>query len=214
MNWPGNIKRLDISFDTGDAVLEDSNGNPAIDASTGLIKDNATTVWSTEVDGANVGKGGVGALLATTNLSARANRLWTNTGTGEALELFNSTNIDPAAYGFDITEPDDQFELLYSIWGVSGQTELDEVIRWGVGYDTEDEDEDDSSDDNRPWLLGDILHSKPHIVNYGALGSFTKTNPDIRILVGTNAGFLHMFGNSDGEEDWAFFAKELGSVLD
>ncbi|MCB1704838.1 MAG: hypothetical protein KDI17_08245 [Halioglobus sp.] len=212
-NWPGNIKRLDISFDTGDAVLEDSNGDPAIDASTGLIKDNATTVWSTEVDGANVGKGGVGGLLATTNLSARANRLWTNTGTDEALELFSSANIDTAAYGFDITEPEDQLALLYSVWGVSDQAELNEVIRWGVGYDTEDEDEDDSTNDNRPWLLGDILHSKPHIVNYGALGSFTNENPDIRILVGTNAGFLHMFGNSDGEEDWAFFAKELGSVL-
>lgn len=213
MNWPGNIKRLDLSFESGDAVLEDSNGDPAIDSSTGLIKDNATTVWSTEIDGANVGKGGVGALLARTNLSSRANRLYSNTGTNEALELFSSANIDPQAYGFHITDPGNEAALLFSLWGVGGQSELNEVIRWGIGYDTEDEDEDDSTSDNRPWLLADILHSKPHIINYGALGSFTEQNPDIRILVGTNAGFLHMFGNSDGEEDWAFFAKELGSVL-
>ncbi len=213
MNWPGNIKRLDIAFDSGDAVLEDSNGDPAIDASTGLIKDNATTLWSPEVDGANVGKGGVGGLLATTNLTSRADRLYTNTGTNQALEKFDIANIDAVAYGFDITEPLRQLDLLYSVWGVSGLSELTEVVRWGIGYDTEDEDEDNSTSDNRPWLLGDILHSKPHIVNYGALGSFTKENPDIRILVGTNAGFLHMFGNSDGQEDWAFFAKELGSVL-
>ncbi len=213
MNWPGNIKRLDISFDSGDAVLVDSNGDPAIDTSTGLIKDNATTLWSNEIDGANVAKGGVGGILATTNLAARANRLYSNTGVNQALELFNILNINAAAYGFDITDPLNQNDLLYSVWGVSGLSELTEVIKWGVGYDTEDEDEDDSTIDNRPWLLGDILHSKPHIVNYGALGSFTRENPDIRILVGTNAGFLHMFGNSDGEEDWAFFAKELGSVL-
>lgn len=212
-NWPGNIKRLDISFASGDAVLVDSDGVPAIDTATGLIKDNATTLWSTEIDGANVEKGGVGALLARADLAARANRLYSNTGTGEALQLFNSSNIDAAAYGFDVTDPDNQDDLLYSYWGVRDRSELNEVIRWGVGYDTQDEDEDDSTDDNRPWILADILHSKPHIVNYGARSGFTQENPDLRILVGTNAGFLHMFGNSDGEEDWAFFAKELGSTL-
>ena len=41
-------------------------------------------------------------------------------------------------------------------------------------------------------------------MNYGALGAFTVADPDLRIVVGTNAGF-HMFGNDDGEEDWAFF---------
>lgn len=213
MNWPGNIKRLDIAFDSGEAVLEDKNGQPAIDTSTGLIKDNATTLWSNEIDGAKVEKGGVGALLANTNLATRANRLWTNTGTNQALELFNTANIDAAAYGFDVTNPGEEDAALFSFWGVKDRTELNKVINWGRGYDTEDEDDDNSTTDNRPWILADILHSKPHIVNYGARGSYTKENPDIRILVGTNAGFLHMFGNSDGEEDWAFFAKELGSAL-
>ena len=33
------------------------------------------------------------------------------------------------------------------------------------------------------------------------------------MLVGTNAGFVHMFGNDNGQEDWAFFPKELASIL-
>ena len=43
-----------------------------------------------------------------------------------------------------------------------------------------------------------MLHSKPLVVNYGALSPFTVADPDLRVVVGTNAGFLHMFGNDDG----------------
>ena len=31
--------------------------------------------------------------------------------------------------------------------------------------------------------------------------------------MGSNSGFVHLFGNSDGEEDWAFFPKELAPIL-
>ena len=58
-----------------------------------------------------------------------------------------------------------------------------------------------------------MLHSRPLPVNYGALGGYDEENPDQRILVGTNSGFVHMFGNDDGEEDWAFFPRELANVL-
>ncbi len=87
------------------------------------------------------------------------------------------------------------------------------MISWASGVDVEDEDGDGSSTDTRPWILGDMLHSAPLTINYGALGSFTQANPDLRLVVGTNAGFLHMFGTSDGVEDWAFFPKELAPVL-
>ncbi|MGB1141491.1 MAG: hypothetical protein ACPG1A_11370, partial [Halioglobus sp.] len=214
-DWPGNIKRLDINYDDqGTAVLVDKNKKPAMDDATGLIKDNANTIWSSTADGPKVDEGGVGEVLAKTNLLQRANRLWTNTGADHALELFNKDNITADAYGFDaIAEEGDADQLLFTFWEVINQAELNEVIAYGIGYDVEDEDQDDSYTDNRPWILGDILHSKPYIMNYGARGGFTKENPDVRIIAGTNAGFLHMFGNSDGAEDWAFFPKELGRVL-
>ena len=47
-----------------DEVLVDSGGQPALDATTGDLKDSATTFWSTAADGGDVDKGGVGALLA------------------------------------------------------------------------------------------------------------------------------------------------------
>ena len=86
-------------------------------------------------------------------------------------------------------------------------------IDWARGYDAYDEDGDRYTNEPRSWILGDILHSQPLVLNYGARGSFTTSSPDLRLLVGSNSGFVHLFGNSDGEEDWAFFPKELASIL-
>lgn len=222
-DWPGNIKKLKVVITDGEAELRDANNNPALDDS-GQIASNATTFWSNNIapqDGPTVTEGGVGALLAAADLGQRGQRLWTNTDEANPnplnrLQLFSSANIDADAYGFEndagvggLTAQ----EKLLSLWQVADQDGLNEVISWGIGYDVKDEDGDGNLLDNRPWILADILHSKPLVVNYGALGEFTEDDPDLRILVGTNAGFLHMFGNDDGEEDWAFFGKELGSVL-
>ena len=71
----------------------------------------------------------------------------------------------------------------------------------------------------RSWILGDLLHSRPLTINYGARtgSSYTADNPDIRIVAGSNDGFMHMFRNTreggapapnadayDGVETWGF----------
>ena len=74
----------------------------------------------------------------------------------------------------------------------------------------------------RSWIMGDLLHSRPIAVNYGARGSYTTSNPDIRLITGSNDGFMHMFRNtkssqtdatvtndSDGVEAWAFIPREV-----
>lgn len=208
VNWPGNIKRLDISLDalTGEALLVDDNGAAAIDPASGNIKITATTVWSVDnQDGPIVTKGGVGGLLKARNPATRV--IYSNTGTNEALLPFESTNMTAAAFGFA-----DDAEL-FDYFGVEDQAGLDEAIDWGKGYDVADENDDGAVDDTR-WILADMLHGKPLVINYGArTNAFSIAEPDQRVVVGTNAGFLHMFNNDDGEEDWAFFAKELAPVL-
>ena len=64
----------------------------------------------------------------------------------------------------------------------------------------------------RQAVMGDPLHSKPLAIDYGN---------DIRILLGTNAGYVHMFkdneatdsANNTVEESWAFIPQELFSVV-
>ncbi|MFP3454351.1 hypothetical protein R0K30_22355, partial [Bacillus sp. SIMBA_154] len=65
----------------------------------------------------------------------------------------------------------------------------DSDIKWTMGIDVDDEDSDNSTTDQRQNIFGDPLHSKPVALDYG--------NNDIRILIGTNAGFLHMFKDDD-----------------
>ena len=204
IDWRGNIKKLKLGVIDGVPALVDKNGAAAIE-SDGFIKDSATTFWSTAADGAAVEQGGVGGLLALRDPATRS--IKTNTGTAGALQDFNSTNLDYSAFGFS------DAAQLFSYFGVPNQAALDTLVAWARGTDVYDEDSDGNITENRPWILGDILHSQPLVVNYGALGSFTKTNPDLRLVVGTNAGFVHMFGNDNGQEDWAFFPKELAPVL-
>ncbi len=190
--WSGNLKKLSI---TSDGTLVDTNNVAAIDPLTGNIKDTATTVWSTSVDGASVENGGAGALLAARNPSTRT--IKTNTGTDGALENFVTTNTNITAAAF----------------GAADDTEKDQLINWARGVDVDDDDDDESTTDNRPWILGDPLHSRPLVINYGARGTYTRANPDTRIVMGTNAGVFHMFSGDDGQEDWAFIPTEMYPVV-
>lgn len=198
----GNIKKLKLN---ANGVLVDSGGEPAFDARTGEIKSTATSYWSVSQDGPDVGRGGVGGLLAARDPATRT--LYSNTGANSALEVFNNTHFTADALGL---ATDAQ---LFSLLGASDQAAFDRQIDWARGFDAYDKDGDTIVDEPRDWILGDILHSRPLVLNYGALGSATAADPDLRLLVGSNSGFVHFFRNSDGREDWAFFPKELAANL-
>ncbi|MFK8051051.1 MAG: pilus assembly protein [Halioglobus sp.] len=212
VDWPGNIKKLNLAISGGNAILVDSSATPvpAIDTSSGLISALARTYWlpgTDPADGPTVQEGGVGRLLETRTPSTRV--VYTNTGSGGALEAFNPTNVDATAFGFGASA--NPLADLHNFWGVTSQAELDKVIYWAIGYS--DNGTTTPVDVSRGWLLGDMLHGKPLVINYGARGAFTQANPELRIAVGTNGSFLHMFSNDDGTEDWAFVPKELAPVI-
>jgi type IV pilus assembly protein PilY1 len=70
----------------------------------------------------------------------------------------------------------------------------------------------------RRWIMGDPLHSRPLPINYGLRTGYTATNPDIRIIVGSNDGYLRMLKNTGsdgseiGQEVWAFMPLELMKI--
>ncbi len=203
VNWQGNIKRLNLVIENGEAVLKDANNENAF-TPLGTISDNAQTIWSTSEDGNRVNEGGVGALLAARDPATR--NLYTNTGSGGALEEFTADNLWNA--GFSILGVDAD---VLDLFGSADTTEMRETIAWAQGYDVDGEVGEDTSAP-RSWILGDMLHSRPIVINYGALGGHTQANPEQRLLVGTNAGFFHMFDVDDGSETWAFSPKEISEV--
>ena len=87
------------------------------------------------------------------------------------------------------------------------ESEVDDIsghIQWAMGIDV-DNDDDDTSTKVRADVFGDPLHSKPVVIDYGT------GNP--RLVVGTNAGVLHMFEDNSTlnsvTENWAYLPNEL-----
>ncbi|MEG3757925.1 PilC/PilY family type IV pilus protein [Pseudoalteromonas carrageenovora] len=166
----------------------DSQGNSALGAD-GLIDENAKTFWlpnGEPADGNLVAQGGVN--LSLTNSTSR-NLYTEKEGT---VKTFNTTVVS------DILDLVDNNPLALS----------SNDIKWAMGIDVDDENGDGYSDDYRSDIFGDPLHSKPLALDYG--------NDDIRILIGTNAGFLHMFKDSGNtvSESWAFIPSALYDIIE
>ena len=189
--WRGNLKKLEIN-DDGEVL--DANGVRAIDPISGRIKDTATTFWTQNgIDGMEVDEGGAGERLIERDPAGRV--IKTNTGLADDLEDFAMTNPNLTSEMLDAVD-DAQLALF---------------VNWTRGVDVLDEDDDDDTTDTRPWIMGDVMHSRPLAINYGNPND--PSAPDVRVVFGTNAGLLHMIDGDDGEESWAFFPKELGTIV-
>ena len=96
--------------------------------------------------------------------------------------------------------------------------EVLDLIRWGRGQDVgygNGKGNGSSNDMARSWILGDILHSRPYALNYGVTPGYSKSNPNIRLLLGSGDGMFHIIENTDtsgnetGREVFAFYPREL-----
>eukprot|EP01093_Parvamoeba_rugata_P019205 TRINITY_DN848_c0_g1_i9.p1 TRINITY_DN848_c0_g1~~TRINITY_DN848_c0_g1_i9.p1 ORF type:complete len:1077 (-),score=283.36 TRINITY_DN848_c0_g1_i9:1241-4471(-) len=188
--WRGNLKKLKVS---GDQII-DSALNPALNTD-GLIKKEAKTFWLAEnapADGNSVQNGGVNAMLAEQTPSTR--QLFTDAGTS-GLIAFNKNAVVNALGGE--TEAAELFAV--------SRSELANTINWARGVDVDNEN---TGNVQRDDIFGDPLHSKPVAIDYG--------NGDVRILIGTNAGFLHMFKDSGNtvSESWGFIPSSLYKIID
>lgn len=169
---------------------------PAI-ASDGTILEAAKTFWSSTSDGNKVAEGGVQEMLA-----AKTNRniyiIPPSTNTTNALIAFSKSNLESMAGGAT---------QLRTVMSLNSTDSLDDLLNWTKGVDAFDENQDGSKTDIREHILGDPLHSRPLVINYGCtkLTGQTSCTPDLRIVMGTNAGFLHMFKDSGTtvDESWA-----------
>ena len=187
--WQGNLKKLRLDGQ----VQKDADGQPAINAA-GNIDGNARTYWSSTKDGNEVYQGGVVEMYQNMSLANRT--IYSNVGMSGGMTPLTKANAQITA-GSEA--------LLATYMGVDA-ADLQDYFDWNKGYDVDDDNGNASTSDNRADIFGDPLHSKPLVVNYGPVA-----NPDLRIIVGTNAGFVHMFDDNGTtiEESWAFMPYEL-----
>ena len=167
--------------------------------------------------------GGVGAKLQARDIdptgvdSTKPNRrkIFFYKSTSTSKDLTNSANA------FTTTNTN----LTYGDLGVANDTAKDKLISYVHGleayapaYDTNG-DGTPENEAKREWIMGDILHSKPLVVNYNnftydheSTCSGTGANTSM-VYVGANDGMLHAFRDCDGEEAWAFVPPALLTSL-
>lgn len=185
--WQGNIKKYKVK----DKKQVGKHGEPALNNITGHFSEEVTSFWSPNqsLDGADVAKGGVAEMLRN-----KTNRvIYSDIGTNDALALLTKTQAE-ASFGGSLQ--------LAAEMGVF-ESEVEEYLDWAKGKNVDKvKDEDKNTPTMRPDVFGDPLHSKPLVINYG---------DSIRLIIGTNAGALHMFEDTGDtvDETWAFMPKEF-----
>jgi len=204
--WHGNLKKYGVSSDSylvgqnnQQACYVDIDGNGIDDimktslpsgAINGTFMSNASSFWSTGADAGLVESGGAGQVLQNDVYPNRT--IYTHTGT--SAQLTHASNLFTATNG----------AITPAMLGVAATTDAAKLIGFVHGRDAYDES---SPNAQREWLFGDILHSRPVIVNYstyqqeneGNCGSNTSI-----IYVGANDGMLHAIRDCDGSELWGF----------
>ena len=86
------------------------------------------------------------------------------------------------------------------------------LINWVRGLDTQDENGAQGAVDVRASIHGDVLHSRPVVINYAS-----GTTPNVYVFYGGNEGIFRAVKGgqaaTDGVEQWAFIPQEFFGKL-
>ena len=210
--WSGNLKKLKV---TSSGVLVAPGGTTSAINSDGNIDDSICTFWNTcsgTPDGNTVTKGGV---LPTLQSKLKDRKIYTDISGLSDLSSISTSDLYTLLGGTETTVDSDY---------------VTNNIDWLYGVDVDDEDNDGDKTDARKDIMGDPLHSKPLAINFETQ-TVTKTDSsdgstittsvpkDVRIILGTNQGLVHVFKDTDGgssdysvgsvTESWAFIPSSL-----
>jgi type IV pilus assembly protein PilY1 len=218
--WVGNLKQYQIVYNraTDSLSLGDSLGNSALNAATGFIQPGAISYWTQKSnfwvndlkgtppsandlpDGEIVEKGGAAQVLRSALATSQDPRsVYTCIGcsAGTTLSAAGSTRF--MATNMAITR---------ALLGAADSDERTQLINWVRGTDNAaDERGPGSPTTIRPTVHGDILHSRPAVVDFGG-------STGVIVFYGANDGMLHAIdgnrtGATPGQELWAFVPEEF-----
>ena len=211
-SWAGNLKRYYLGADnSGDITIQDVNGDPAVDDSSGFFTNTAKSWWSSSPDGNSVPDGGAASKISLAGPNGSGDRrVFTYMG-----NTIPSSGIDLASKDkYQLHEDNNQIKEsdlgINTSWGTASQRDeyRTDLLKWARGVDVKDYDLDNDVDEVRPHI-GDPMHARPVILNYEN-GANTHTT----IFVATNEGMLHAIEHNNGTELYAFMPKELLTNID
>lgn len=185
--WQGNLKKYKVI----NGLQVGKYGEPVFNTYDGSFSEKVSNFWLLDnvKNGVSADKGGVAELLRNKN-----NRIiYSDVGTMNNLERLTTVR---AKYSFG-----GGYKLAVEM-GVK-ESEIQAYLDWAMGLNI---DQISNAEGNIPFMRPDVfadpLHSTPLVINYGS---------SIRLLIGTNAGVLHMFEDKGNtvDENWAFMPKEF-----
>ncbi|MGH8670664.1 MAG: pilus assembly protein, partial [Burkholderiales bacterium] len=235
--WFGNLKQYQLALDSNNNLFLADAQNPPISVEstvTGFVVDNAVSFWTTSSsfwsfqpsgnppsssdlpDGAVVEKGATAEVLRKIYASSQSTRpLFTciNCTTTTAL-----SSTAGAATSFDPTNT----LITQSALKAGSSQERSDIINWVRGTDNMDENLNGVTTDIRASILGDVLHSRPAVVNYNR----NNDNDDVVVFYGSNDGIIHAIKggqktaasstssvpsdfSTSGYEKWGFIPQEF-----
>ena len=94
----------------------------------------------------------------------------------------------------------------------SGGLSKDDVVNWARGGNVKTDDNPAALTTNvRGYLHGDVLHSRPAVINYNRVGQ--PVDRDLLVFYGANDGIVHAVkggqNDADGFEKWGFVPTEF-----
>lgn len=219
--WRGNLKQYKFGLDALDNLfISDATGAPAISSSTGFIAPSAVSVWtsassfwanqllgtpataSDSPDGEVVEKGGAAQRIRSTYaLTQNSRNVLTCVGCAADTVLGAATATQVV---------DGNSAITTAMLGAASSTERTQIIDWLRGTSNAGDEAGPTTSPAttiRPSVHGDVLHSRPAVVNYGS-------SAGVRVFYGGNDGALHAVngnpgGGGAGDELWSFVPEEM-----
>ena len=228
--WFGNLKLYQLGLDsaTNSLYLADASGAPALESTTGFIKadkssfwTSASTYWSFDPRGTptptssdspdgEVVEKGAAAQIQRTNWTNASRKLYTCTGACTNNSLLSATPFATSNTAITATALSNTSASLARTVLAS---EVADIVNWVRGQDVLQE-RDPAALQVRPSIHGDVLHSRPAVINYARDGS----ENDIVVFYGANDGVFRAItggkGNvNGGKEVWGFVPSEMFNKL-
>jgi type IV pilus assembly protein PilY1 len=202
--WPGNVKKY--ALDTGTGTICNAStpsctvGNGSATTADGTLLATAESFWDAATggpSGVTVTSGGVGGVLQARDPATRNVYTYLGSATGN----LGSVDLTQPAHAFAKSNTSITNATLGLTGSLGQPADRDALIDFMYGYDSYDADNDSNTTEKKSWILGDIIHSVPLIVNYDGGPSM--------IVVGSNDGMLHAFDDDSGDELWAFVPPDV-----
>lgn len=217
--WRGNLKQYQFGLSGSGALqLVDANGAPAVSATTGFLSTsavsywtNSSTFWTNQLlgtppsasdlpDGEVVEKGAAAQRLRVEYASSQTGRRVLT-----CVDCSSRTELTNNATQFAVNNN----RITDTALGVSS-TERDALIEWVRGTNNAGDETGPTTTPAttvRPSVHGDVLHSRPAVVNYGG-------STGVVVFYGANDGTLRAIngnksGSGAGSELWSYVPEEM-----